>query len=855
MPLQVLDQVALTLVPLLLDVTIKGGVLLLLAALLAVVLRRASAARLHLLWTLALASLVCLPAVSLLLPSWNLPLHVEEAQATAPPAGAPGVLVQLAQLPRQTPSSDRPLVVWIGELTPQERLAAEGGQNSTPQPASDQSAAVPWLTPRVLCRALLLLWLAGLVLAGLRLTMGWLRLRRLRHSCRPIESGGLVEQLHRVRDRAGIRRPILLVKGRPRVMPMTWGMWQPAVLLPADADRWPAERVRMVLQHEVAHIARWDCLTQLLAHLVRALLWFHPLVWLGVARLRLEQERACDDVVVRDGAASADYAEHLLVVSAGLPPGFLLSTVALAMSRAAFLQRRLGALLDQRQRRQPVTGGFAGLAALLGLCLLIPLATLGGQATVSAGEKEQEKKPAAQSADSAEVRRVAEVQKKVLENNLKKVDPAKLAEGAIMGMIATLKDPYAAYYTAEEVKEFERQTTANFVGIGIQIRLEGKKIVVTSPLQNSPALKAGIRPGDVINTIDGKAAEGIPLQKAVQLILGKAGTAVKLEVTHTDGTTDKLTITRGPLRLGTVQGFRRGDGDRWVYLLDAKNKIGYLQIIQFGSKTASEVEAAVEGLKKDGLNGLIVDLRYCPGGLLNQSVATSDLFLSEGTIVTIKGTKGEKQVFMADARTLGKFPMIVLINGQTASAAEIMAGALKDNNRAVLLGTRTFGKGSVQSILSVEGGGALKLTVALHYLPSGRNIQKHPGDVRWGVDPDDGFYIPMTHEQVDALAKRLQMRGVVGLKDRPKVQPITPEALTQFYGDPQLGAALTAMRAKIDKGEFLKVGRPLKDLTDQISRLEDLRQQQKKLQQALQNLNQEVQGLERVVDGVKGQKN
>src|SRR5262249_11451344 len=159
--------------------------------------------------------------------------------------------------------------------------------------------------------------------------------------------------------------------------------------------------------------------------------------------------------------------------------------------------------------------------------------------------------------------------------------------------------------------------------------------------------------------------------------------------------------------------------------------------------TATEVEAAIDKLQKEGLKGLILDLRFCPGGLLNQGVDVGKLFLKEGTIVTIKGTKGLESVYKADGKPVGDFPMLVLINAQTASAAEILAGALKDHNRAVLLGTRTYGKGSVQSILSVDGGGALKLTVALHYLPSGRNIQKHPGAKTWGVDPDDGFYVPL----------------------------------------------------------------------------------------------------------------
>jgi carboxyl-terminal processing protease len=392
------------------------------------------------------------------------------------------------------------------------------------------------------------------------------------------------------------------------------------------------------------------------------------------------------------------------------------------------------------------------------------------------------------------------------------------------------------------------------VGIGIQIRIDEKKIIVVSPLENSPALKAGIRAGDIIEKIDGKSTAGITLPVAVDLIRGPKGSFVELDVLHEDGSKAHVKIERTEVRFGSVQGFRRGADDRWIYLLDKKHKIGYVQIVQFGSQTAAEVETVISDLKKDGLKGLIVDLRFCPGGLMNQAVKVADLFLADGLILTVKDNKGKTQAYRADARSVGDFPLLVLINGQTASSAEIVASALQDNSRAVLVGSRTYGKGSIQGIIPIASGGALKLTTALYFRPSGRNIQKHPGDKVWGVDPNDGFYVPLTQEQTQELQKKSQARWIVGLKNRPAVSPITPQVLTDFYADPQLAAALKAMTGRLKGEQFPKVGQPVKDLQAQIDRWEELQQRQKSLQQELQQIQQELQGLGKVLDEKKGTK-
>src|SRR5207248_1572441 len=180
-------------------------------------------------------------------------------------------------------------------------------------------------------------------------------------------------------------------------------------------------------------------------------------------------------------------------------------------------------------------------------------------------------------------------------------------------------------------------------------------------------------------------------------IIGKAGTDVKLKVRRADGKEEELTITRANIRLATVVGVRRGKDNRWDYRPDPANQVGYLRVLSFGPNTAAEARAAVERLQKDGLKGLILDLRFCPGGIMNSAVGLAELFLDKGTIVTVKGHDKSEHAFKAEAnKALGAFPVLVLVNEFTASAAEIVAAALQDNGRATVLGTRTYGKGAVQ---------------------------------------------------------------------------------------------------------------------------------------------------------------
>jgi carboxyl-terminal processing protease len=812
----------------LLGLALKGAVVLAVAAVIAFTLRRASAAARHLVWLTAVLGLVALPLLSAALPSWDVAVPVPwtlAEQATVAPSdrGAPGCV---AELPGAGP------VAGLGTGPALEEPASPAPRTRTvPEPAV---AGSPWP---------LWLWLAGAVLAALPIAGGFLSLWQLGRSCRPVTAGPAACLLQQIADGLGLRRRVRLVQSGQRTMPMTWGVCRPVVLLPDEADTWSSERLHVVLLHELGHVRRWDCLTQLLAHLARALHWFNPLAWLAVARMYAEQERACDDLVLNAGLDPAEYAEHLLAVTSGLSSRFLVAPVALAMGRRARMQRRLLSILDGGRNRQPLQLRGLALALVAGLVLVMPLSVL-RLAPQPATAAERAKDDAGRALDP--VKRVTDVEMKIKEVYGKSVDDKKLAEYAIKGLVRALDDPYAQYLTAEEAAVLKGQLRGNVTGIGAHIRLTDGKVAVVTPLEDSPALKAGLRPGDLIVAIDGKTTEGLTLSDAVSRIVGREGTAVKLKVRHAEGGEEELAITRRPVKVRTVEGFRR-DAGHWDYLLDSEHKIGYVRILQFGQTTGDETRSAVKGLLGKGMKGLILDLRFCPGGLLKSAYEVANLFLAQGTIVTVKGLDGQDATYKADGKqTLGDFPILVLVNEHTASAGEIVSGALKDNGRAVVLGTRTYGKGSVQQLYTLDDGGSLKLTNAHFYLPSGRNIQKRPGEKIWGVDPDDGYYVPLDERQGEALQKSQQERGLLGGKpaEAPKV---TPAVVRERYADPQLAAGLETLTAKLTDGAFVKVGKSDAALQAHLAKREEVRKRRDALLKDLDRLNKELADLEKTI--------
>ena len=307
-------------------------------------------------------------------------------------------------------------------------------------------------------------------------------------------------------------------------------------------------------------------------------------------------------------------------------------------------------------------------------------------------------------------------------NYVEKVDTETLIQGAVNGMVKSL-DPHSAYLTADMYKELQSDTKGFFGGIGIEITIQNDFPTVVSPIEDTPAFLAGVKAGDQIVKIDDKPTKGMSIMEAVKKLRGAENTKVKLTIMRKDLTqTQDVVITRAIINVKSV---------KYKVL---NEHIGYIRISSFAEKTADDVKKALSDLtqKATPLEGLILDMRNNPGGLLDQSVKVSDLFLKSGDIVSIRGkVKAAESKFSAtDSGNEPTCPMVVLVNEGSASAAEIVAGALQDNNRAVVLGTQTFGKASVQTVIPFENGSALKLTTAKYYTPKGRSIQAS------GIKPD-----------------------------------------------------------------------------------------------------------------------
>jgi carboxyl-terminal processing protease len=334
-------------------------------------------------------------------------------------------------------------------------------------------------------------------------------------------------------------------------------------------------------------------------------------------------------------------------------------------------------------------------------------------------------KPAALGKDLPwqDARLLAEVLERVEREYVDPVDDHQLLQAAIRGMVSSL-DPYSAYLDGEEYDEIKISSSGQYSGVGIEVSMEDGQVVVVAPFDGSPAAAAGIRSGDVIATIDGVAVNTTTLADTIGRMRGKEGTSVKIGVLR-EGSTEPLvfTLKRSRVQLHSVKAELPEAG------------FGYVRIAQFSETTAGELTEALRTLRKNNgapLKGLVLDLRNNPGGVLEAAVAVADSFLDGGVIVSAKGRTPESKFEMraTPGDDLSGAPIVVLVNGGSASAAEIVAGALKDNHRATLMGRTTFGKGSVQTVMPLSGDRGIKLTTSLYYTPSGVSINHR------GIAPD-----------------------------------------------------------------------------------------------------------------------
>jgi carboxyl-terminal processing protease len=403
----------------------------------------------------------------------------------------------------------------------------------------------------------------------------------------------------------------------------------------------------------------------------------------------------------------------------------------------------------------------------------------------------------------------------------------QLRVGAIRGMVEALDDPYTVYVPAAEAQSFNKDLTGEYVGIGAQVDKRDGWLTIVSPMEDSPALRAGIMANDRILSIDGTSTRDLTADECVDLLLGEAGKPVTLRIERDGSEFDKV-VTRDRIKSRAVKGVHRDpvNPEAWSYWLDPQARIGYIRLTQFTPGCAEEVAAALDalGARAGTLNGLILDVRYNPGGLLSEATAIADLFLREGVIVSTRGRAVREEV--ARAREPGTFPALpiaILINEQAASASEVLAGALVENNAAIAVGTRTFGKGSVQSLIPIPGGNGseLKITEQGYYLPTGRSIQRRDDSAVWGVDPTEGFYVPLTDAQVAELFEVRRNEEILRASTAaengttPATTPATPAATPQRWDDvewtlahlkdPQLTAAARAVAARITSGQWQPV--------------------------------------------------
>ena len=387
--------------------------------------------------------------------------------------------------------------------------------------------------------------------------------------------------------------------------------------------------------------------------------------------------------------------------------------------------------------------GYVVLGAVLGGGL-VALSNVGGPLTSMSAV-------AAGSDTYRQLNLFGDVFEKIRTDYVEKPDDAKLIEAAVSGMLSSL-DPHSSYMDAKSFKDMQVQTKGEFGGLGIEVTLEEGLVKVVTPIDDTPASKAGIMAGDLIVQIDDDQVQGMTLNQAVEKMRGPVKSSVRLKLTR-KGQNDpiEVTLVRDVIKIASVKSRVEGD-------------IGYIRLTQFTEKTYEGLKTALDQFSKDipadKLKGYVIDLRNNPGGLLDQAIAVSDAFLDKGEIVSTRSRNpddAQRYIARSGDVTGGK-PIVVLINGGSASASEIVAGALQDHKRATVIGTRSFGKGSVQTIIPLGTNGALRLTTARYYTPSGRSIQAK------GIDPD----IQVLQDVPDDIKGKDETKGEAALKGHLK---------------------------------------------------------------------------------------
>lgn len=383
---------------------------------------------------------------------------------------------------------------------------------------------------------------------------------------------------------------------------------------------------------------------------------------------------------------------------------------------------------------------------------------------------------------------------------VKPISRRELIEAAIRGVLSEL-DPYSNYIPPEQMDRFETEMENEFGGVGIRVEMRDGRLIILTPIAQTPAFESGILAGDQILKIDGEPIKGLSIDEAIRRMKGDVGTDLTLELQHAgeDGPYE-VTLTREMIEVETVLGYQRRHDGTWRYFIDDdQKKIAYIRLTAFSRRTGTILRRTLADLQNQGMQGMILDLRFNPGGLLTTAIEVCDLFVSEGTIVSVKGRVSEEREWKATRRgTYEGFPMAVLVNRYSASASEITSACLQDHDRGVIIGERTWGKGSVQSVMKMEDGdSALKITTAAYHRPSGKNIHRLPDstdDDVWGVMPAKKWRMRMNTAQVSSLLNRFRQCEII-----PRTQQSEKPIKLSSIGDEHLRMALKHLRSQSGK--------------------------------------------------------
>jgi carboxyl-terminal processing protease len=421
--------------------------------------------------------------------------------------------------------------------------------------------------------------------------------------------------------------------------------------------------------------------------------------------------------------------------------------------------------------------------------------------------------------DYERMRLIADVLAEVEKNYVEDLDDAKrqkLVENMINGGLQQL-DEHSMYLNPDLLKEFEKQNQGEFGGVGFMLSYDGpnKPLSIETPLANSPAYDAGLQSGDVILQVGDVSTVNMKIDEARKLITGKPGTPVVLTILRVGSKEpEKITLTRALIEQPPIAGISRDTTNplEWNHFVDAGRTIAFIRLTGFNAKSTRDLKAALDKCEAAGAKAYILDLRDNPGGLLNEAIDVADLFLAGGGIVRTMVRSSERSWTAKDDgkpyEHAGQRPMAVLVNGGSASASEIVAGALQDNGRAVVVGSRTYGKGSVQKVYDLPQGGAVKVTTEVWLTPSGKQLQRRmtteSESANVGIDPDDGLKVELSDLQfrhyVIALKRTNVLPGKPGVAPKAPPVPVRPElALPENYQDPVVEKAIQYLKGKLDR--------------------------------------------------------